>query len=1235
MKTQCPSNRADCSGHHFTTLLLLLLGLLSANCARANDWTETKKTVYIIRADFPDLTGEAISQAELTTRFNLTVSNQLYQMSYGKTWVEATVSSNVVRLPGNTNSYAPDNWDALHSDGVAAFNAQNTGINLSNYNVVAVAIKYIGLSSPGRVASPFTFPFWRMWLSQTLRPGVIGGGLSAEVITHEMGHIYGLPHANAWIGPLVGGNAENAGDIFDIMGTGYLQLSQAHFNPWAKSRLNWLTATQWTDVTASGNYRIYRFDHHATTASTSRGLRIPKAAPNDYYWVGYRRAFTNNASLSNGAYLLWGTPAQSLLIDTTPNSSTNAYQDRLDSALAIGQTYSDPAANIQITPLGNGGTAPDEWLDVNVQFGVLSPTVTTLLPTSLTTNAATLNASANPNGLATIGYFEWGTNTSYGQTTALTALGSGNSAVAFSNALIGLVAGQTYHYRAVASNAAEVVYGTNVTFTTPTPPAAATVTTLAATVVRTNSARLNGSVNPNGSGTIGFFQWGTNTTYGQTTASSALGNGSNAVSFSRTLNGLVAGRTYYFRAAASNAAGVVYGANMTFTTPMPPAVTTVAATAVTTNGATLNGSGNPNGSAALGYFQWGTNTSYGATSGPVSLGSGSLSLPFSNVLSSLVPGRTYHYRAVASNSVGIAYGADLAFTTLTPLTPTAFTNVPIAGLPGVAYGSTAWGDFDNDGHLDFLLTGYSGSTKISQLWRNTGSGFSNVTSQVAPGLPRIAVSFVAWGDYDNDGRLDFLLTGTTNDFFSGFISQLWRNTGNGFSNVTGQVAPGLPGIHTGSAAWADYDNDGRLDFFLTGSTAPGLISQVWRNTGNGFTNVTSQVAPGLRGLHSGSVAWGDYDNDGRLDFLLTGSTNGGFNGAVSQLWRNTGSGFSNVTSQIAVGLPAVSFGSVAWGDYDNDRRLDFLLTGTTNNATTGLIFQLWRNTGNGFSNVTTQVAPGLPGVVQSSVAWGDYDNDGRLDFLVTGFNGSTNIFQLWQNTGNGFSNVPIAGPLGLGTQGSVAWGDYDNDSRLDFFITGETANVSQLWRNVLPTFNAPPSAPAGLSAQVYPNSVTLNWLPASDDHTQSSGLSYNLILATTSNSVNLASPMANPINGFRRVVQLGGANQRTSWTFTNLPPAPIYYWSVQAVDTAFAGGPFAPVQSLLNVVFTTTDVSGSAQPTFAFTGTTGHIYTIEGSNDLVVWTVAGTATESPAGSGNFVFVDVSAFPGARFYRIRY
>src|SRR5262245_12241298 len=86
-----------------------------------------------------------------------------------------------------------------------------------------------------------------------------------------------------------------------------------------------------------------------------------------------------------------------------------------------------------------------------------------------------------------------------------------------------------------------------------------------------------------------------------------------------------------------------------------------------------------------------------------------------------------------------------------------------AGLPGVSDSPVPLGDYDNDGRLDILLTGFStnasGNTvEISQVWRNTGVGFTNIHLP----LPVVSFGWTAWGDYNNDGRLDFVLTGTTN-----------------------------------------------------------------------------------------------------------------------------------------------------------------------------------------------------------------------------------------------------------------------------------------------------------------------------------------------------------------------------------------------------------------------------------------------------------------------------------------
>lgn len=490
-----------------------------------------------------------------------------------------------------------------------------------------------------------------------------------------------------------------------------------------------------------------------------------------------------------------------------------------------------------------------------------------------------------------------------------------------------------------------------------------------------------------------------------------------------------------------------------------------------------------------------------------------------------------------------------------------FTNLPISGLAGVLRGSVALADYDKDGQLDFIVTGVTNAStdaKTVQLWRNTGSGFTNVW---IPDFPQVADSSLTWVDYDNDGLMDLMITGRTNNNTSGSIAQLWRNLGGSFSNVTTVVFPGLPGLRYASLAWGDYDNDGRLDLLACGLPAT-LVSyaQLWRNIGTVFTNVT---IPDLMQVGKGSVAWTDFDNDGYLDFLITGTTND-FTAAFSQLWRNTGSGFSNVTASAAIGLPGVAFGSVSFVDYDNDGRQDFMLTGSTNVTFLSLLSQLWHNNGGGFSNITASVLPNVPNVWRSSVAWGDFDNDGRMDFLLTG---STNrvpssgwISELWKNTGDNFVSYPVAGLPGV-LNSSVACGDFNNDGRLDFVVTGagvDFQGVSQLWQNEISVTNTPPTTPTDLAMTASGNGVLFSWNAAADSQTPFSGLTYNVRAGTTHGANNLLAANVDATTGFRLVPSFGNAISRESLALGGVTNTQIIYWSVQAVDNAFLGGNFAP-----------------------------------------------------------------------------
>lgn len=482
-----------------------------------------------------------------------------------------------------------------------------------------------------------------------------------------------------------------------------------------------------------------------------------------------------------------------------------------------------------------------------------------------------------------------------------------------------------------------------------------------------------------------------------------------------------------------------------------------------------------------------------------------------------------------------------------------FTEVP-AGLQGVYYGGVDWGDYDDDGDLDLLLTGWYWSLEhylITKIYRNDGNGIFTDTNA---NLTGIFNSSVAWGDYNNNGSLDFIAAGSyTYPIFTGITTVYTNDWTDDYTAVNLNIL----GVYSGSVQWGDYDNDGDWDLLVTGrkSYNPNIyLTAIYRNDGN---NVFREINAGLTNLQFSKAQWGDYDNDGDLDILVIGRTNS--YAGTSKIYRNDG---NNVFTDINADLAQVFWGSIAWGDYDNDGDLDVLLAGRLHVSTDEFAAAIYRNDG---SDVFTDIQAGLTGTEKGSVAWGDYDNDGDLDVLLTGVGVWPNIINsIYENCGSDVFLLIEDRLLDI-YESNTKWGDFDNDGDLDLVMTGKNRNhspIAKLFSNNCLIANTAPTPPSNLQTEVSGSEVLFSWDAAFDNQTPSEGLTYNLRLGTSPGACDVYSAIADNETGRRKIVGMGNVGHGLTHQLRNLKPG-VYYWSVQAIDTAFAGSQFAPEHSFV------------------------------------------------------------------------
>ncbi len=486
------------------------------------------------------------------------------------------------------------------------------------------------------------------------------------------------------------------------------------------------------------------------------------------------------------------------------------------------------------------------------------------------------------------------------------------------------------------------------------------------------------------------------------------------------------------------------------------------------------------------------------------------------------------------------------------------------GLANVGVSSVEWGDYDNDGDLDILMTGTTviGPTygPVCRIYVNNGD--NTFYNQTAISMTGVYSGSASWGDYDNDGDLDVLLNGMT--LSHDMISKVYQNIN--ATTFTEQTQISLPGIGYGKSEWGDIDNDGDLDIILSGSTDLGVwgnpVTRIYLNNGNNTFSELINVS--LPAISRSAFAMGDYDNDGYLDIMLTGSDS--LDSSFTRLYHNNQD--NTFTEEPGIGLKAVNRGSVAWFDYDNDGFPDILLTGATNTeySNNNPVSKIYHNKGDG--SFTELTGFEITGVYGSSVAYGDYDNDGDLDLTITGNIPTGRFSGIYKNEeAGGFVKQNDISLLNVGSS-SVSWGDYDNDGDLDLLLTGvdATDNVfTRIYMNnaimrastILP--NSPPGTPAYLTSTITPYTVNLSWRPVIKDETPSKSISYNLRYKPAADTIWRGAPQS-ANNGYRRVVSLGNIGLNNGFSFTDLTEG-TYTWQVQAIDQGFLGSPWPAEQT--------------------------------------------------------------------------
>ena len=461
------------------------------------------------------------------------------------------------------------------------------------------------------------------------------------------------------------------------------------------------------------------------------------------------------------------------------------------------------------------------------------------------------------------------------------------------------------------------------------------------------------------------------------------------------------------------------------------------------------------------------------------------------------------------------------------------------GVPSLEDSSIDWGDYDQDGDQDFAIMGYGNNDgKVTRIYNNDEGVFT-----IAPfALDGRSRGQLKWVDYNKDGYIDLVVSGVDNT--PAPSTTIYKNSDG--QQFTTSIDLALPNLYDTSMDFADFDNDGDIDFLINGREtdgqgSPTLKKYIYYREGENLVladNFNGQFdESGIEGI----IQIADIHNDGDQDIIGVGEQN-----------------YSKINSLIG-GVNENQWYYWNWPQLEDPSLKVYGKTmyvmGRQDQAT-----QIYKV--NLESNGYQETLNGLEGLSSGDLDVGDYNNDGFSDIIVTGeaadftptttlYDGSSAGYQENLNESISFDG------FGLST---VKWVDYDNDGDLDLFVTGygETGQATQLYRNNL--LNKDNTASEAITNLVFEDlangRVNLSWDTPSDDF--STELGYVIRLGTTPGGSELSNTESNLVTGERLITK--SPDIYTNNYQLSLDPG-VYYWSVQAVDDGLKGSVFSEEQT--------------------------------------------------------------------------